>query len=1579
MRALHGFKPKKKALSGIEGQAESFAVELVSPAPALDAQNGVAYNTIVSAIVNNADDSKDMLLSGFIIDKASAETNADLFSDVQNQKAAIGVSNTIATVPRKDWVNSDVPFEKAIATGWLANNPPIPELDRAANNNVSPILAFTTHTTDVRRVLSAGNGRAVPQSIINTCFKTPFRTDYMCSFANVTNLGSPDFAEMITEAKKNREFSDIYNTLNEQQKSLYKIVGRLANPQDGFSKDGPKCASIAIGLLPTATAYSFPAVGYCEDIPDRKGIEGEAFDMPNVVDRFVSHEDMWTMIGTGTRLTNKMRMLPTRSPTNSIFLGAEPYMMASGSIDQLSNEFLKLCKNNIVSRPVIGNTAVVTNGFLNPLQFNYFSAEDIRNLKTITTRPMPSGLLPEEKKIFPNTAYKLNQAIRYTSYIDQIARPEPAEDGTMANTSYGGNGAYSLMEKNARIAWQASIDKSFQYYNLVDRIGESGDGSNGFNRMRNTATIYEQGGMSEEKALAPRVTLLQIAASDKSHFLDVRLPRVSGDLGTFYAYGYSERSYVALVTSRPMGKDFKRFVEALSHTINTLSSTMNNDRRFKVITKAFKNPKLAAKDALRDKISDQDLDRANLPFVRLTDSSYSNVEVIRSFVKNRKLRNKLGQGGSGHPFWGVVQPNPWYIGGNIYDGAYNGVVGGFLKYGRPKEPREGDAILPQKLRDIGDLAPAIDAMAIIGMTSLPLATFSIVQSRFGFEQYSRVYYQMNYWADVRAFPLYDLSKMSLVLNRNSDSIGLGDMTTQEVLDKSRDALFTKNVQSKFDWMAPYAGPIAYVNNRQFYRYTQPTQKVSSGFGVDYVAGSDADSIGNPETRQLINEYKDLSAWGYKSDDWTDEGDFGPVWVDVPVVPDQKAFFGMVLTSSNARYIAGGVAFATVSAAVGGTAIGIGVFGTLLTGTAAVGVVITGIVALVVGVVMLFNYWLGDKGNWDEHQIDSVVIGGVRINSDPDVGMRNGANNIQRMESPYSVSRALNMEPYRGEEMYGPYFDSKGVIDYNLYPDEALSNLRVPQIPGLIRNIKDGIRLFKPFQHAGTNTSNKPSAQEDNLSVKLFSLCEYPDVASALVFYYKEATKKDDLSSMSNSFNFDGRFVPYFQSLGVTATEQGDVQAGPVTTSNSFVVAQKEFYALRYIALLGSVFEWLLSNDNPASTEITKWLRDKFEGRSSPTEFEIYDVMLELFKIEYASPNYIPRFSSAAQTLMNLDLVKKNTRALIEVIGEWERIPAGERGISKEEYAYTRFFRMTLGETAPFLEMFKERLKVLVGIQSVGVSLTRAEKIKKCQTDSDLIAHILNNTLPGAPIKDYLESLGMSPGQIVERLCDALTNGGLQEAYDPRKPNSVAPQSYLILSQEADLFDQSRIHATISLMTAGAVAPAEWVQRLGASGALAIQTLPIANKEAFVAQIARTAAESGITDVKGLLEDFLPPEATADIDVDTVIEQVGADVTLEQTAIDKAEFEAQQEAAELSGISTAGKIGIAVAVAGAIAGGYWFYKNKMGKDNTSSASDEEEALALDYEPSEVDEDEEVNSLPEDSEEFDEEPVDEEEEA
>ncbi len=604
----------------------------------------------------------------------------------------------------------------------------------------------------------------------------------------------------------------------------------------------------------------------------------------------------------------------------------------------------------------------------------------------------------------------------------------------------------------------------------------------------------------------------------------------------------------------------------------------------------------------------------------------------------------------------------------------------------------------------------------------------------------------------------------------------------------------------------------------------------------------------------------------------------------------------------------------------------------------IGLVIFGVLAIGVGLSYLFS-----SGNGiDELKVDTLVMSGAVKSARPLASVEQ----YQSMENPYSMYRALNMEAYRGIEAYDFILDSD---DVDVEDKAELSRLDVPQIPGSPRLAEETIALFDPLKIAEwtfTNTNNKikftkkPSknkAYVDRVPVKVFSMMEYGEVADALGHYFLEATHSDSPSALVGSFDMSGRYIPYFKSL----TQNQGVSSGIALQTNSHDVARKEFYALRYIALLGSTFEWLLSEDNPKAAAIKEFVFNGVPDGGTITSFDIMNRMMELLKEEYAPKNGVPKFSSAAHYIMNSEWIREKTSLLHEIIGVYTSSLEGsevDQGVieATKENAFIRFNNLTLGETTEFMRMFSEYARIEG--YTVAADASRAQRLRACRTDSKLITDILNKNLAGAPIKDYLESLGYTPDQIVDTLCNALTDGG-------KRPASLQSPSFLLLSQQADLFDQSRIHATISLMTAGAVEPAEWVRRLGASGALVISTLPIANKEAFVAQIARTAAESGITDVKGMLEEYLPPEATADIDVDTVIENVGADVTLEQTAIDKAEFEASQDATALSGISTGAKIGIALGIGALAAGGYWWYKNKRGSGTPSASSEDDNTFAV----------------------------------
>lgn len=174
----------------------------------------------------------------------------------------------------------------------------------------------------------------------------------------------------------------------------------------------------------------------------------------------------------------------------------------------------------------------------------------------------------------------VNQSKNYKNYVDQKSFSIPKLSLTgqavgQSNESYGGSGAYSLFEKNARIAFESSVELGNNVINDKDYLTGTFRYDFAVNNKLNFSNNLEN--------IIPSVSHVTIISDDDESFLDVRLPDLNTaydnngttgivESGLEYYYGYSTKSEVMLLTNLPVGKMFR---QKISNIMTGISSFTN--------------------------------------------------------------------------------------------------------------------------------------------------------------------------------------------------------------------------------------------------------------------------------------------------------------------------------------------------------------------------------------------------------------------------------------------------------------------------------------------------------------------------------------------------------------------------------------------------------------------------------------------------------------------------------------------------------------------------------------------------------------------------------------------------------------------------------------------------------------------------------------------------------------------------------------------------------------------------------------------------------------------------------------------
>lgn len=484
------------------------------------------------------------------------------------------------------------------------------------------------------------------------------------------------------------------------------------------------------------------------------------------------------------------------------------------------------------------------------------------------------------------------------------------------------------------------------------------------------------------------------------------------------------------------------------------------------------------------------------------------------------------------------------------------------------------------------------------------------------------------------------------------------------------------------------------------------------------------------------------------------------------------------------------------------------------------------------------------------------------------------------------SRLLNMEQPKGIESWGIKGSS---AENRVYP------FAVPAISILSARADETLNLFNKKRPIDIDTK-QPVTQEKNLSVKIFGANDVPLVADALLNYYEEAKTR---AFRSNKFGLTPNVA-----LGIIGADGGIYGAPPiVVTEDSRMEARAEYYSLRYISLLITICGWILNKNNPKSNNILTELLGTASADRKIGYIEFTNKFFNLLREIYTGGKRASDFSEFREIYGDVGTYDKLFKDLDY------RVFSQMTGLQKSE---TRFFNLCLGEERHFKDLFTSYIMDKGYI--LEEDFTRQGELANCLKDGGKEARDELNDLASAPIQDYLSSLGLTPDEIIFRVCKALT-----------EPEGSDRETLEDLRFKGTNFSQAQIATTVSLMTAGAVAPNEWMQRLSRNGKLDLGLMPIDNIEAFIAQVARTASESGIENVKDLLKKYLPEEDQREVDLDGIVDAVDELVEKEREATDNALF--------------GGSVGsrnkkIAVgAVLGILAvGGFIYYKKKKENSN-----------------------------------------------
>ena len=526
----------------------------------------------------------------------------------------------------------------------------------------------------------------------------------------------------------------------------------------------------------------------------------------------------------------------------------------------------------------------------------------------------------------------------------------------------------------------------------------------------------------------------------------------------------------------------------------------------------------------------------------------------------------------------------------------------------------------------------------------------------------------------------------------------------------------------------------------------------------------------------------------------------------------------------------------------------------------------------------------------------------------------------------SPHRLLGMLPPRGYEEF--------MLHSSEFPATYYFSRNVPSLPPEVfdPSFEGGFRILdKPRTGSLVLGPDKKFFRVDakkelfginNLTTKLIYLHDTAAVADAMFDYLSESAFAG-LRAIKFSNENDG-------SASLTATVQiasdGNVR-GNITTlvEPTQLSARREFYTLRYINLLGEVCGWLLNTQNPHAEVIESYLLSEgFTGGkvSKIGLISFSERMYNLIKAEYMS--FKPLFQSAAYNIAWIREAKENYgpsiypkpwENLSELVRQLTALKASDSETTAGDDA-TIFHKLCLGEEKHFLRMFRGYLSRR-GIE-IEEERTSVENVKLCLSRKDY------DRIQGIDIeivKDYLRlGLELSEAEVLERLCEALTNYGT-------KSSSANSEAFLALQNRAQNFDLAMLGCSISLLTAGALAPQEWVQRLSQSGELDLTILPIDNAEALVAQIARTAAESGIPNVKDILARYLPEDVQQEIDVDGIVDVVDDLVDKEREFFENVDLE---EFGGLTGGQKALAFGGVLVAAGV---GYMLWKSRSKSNPT----------------------------------------------